>query len=70
MRKPQTQFKVARLMQSLEAGESFHMEGTGRQATHYAAKFGRKITTSICLIIENYKSEKPVVKKAIKITMK
>ena len=69
MRKPQNAFKVAKLMQSLEPGESFYLVGDGRTATHYAAVFGKKIATEVCLIIELYKTEKPKVVKAVKITM-
>jgi len=60
--------RICSLMREMKPGESFYMEATAKLATNYANRFGVKITTQVCLVVENI-STVPVAKRVTKVTV-
>ena len=50
-------------------GKSFYSDKKPRDLTAYASKYGFKIQTSVCILIENANTDKPTTSKITKITI-
>ena len=62
--------KICQLMKTLKTGESFLLEDTSQKATHYATTWGIPVATQTCLLIEGYKTDKPIISKITKVIIK
>jgi len=66
MTKLSKNYKVCHLMKELGPGEGFYLDAPAKVATCYASTFGVKITTQVCLVIEDIAGE-PTIRRITKV---
>ncbi len=60
--------KIMKLITELSPGDSFYTDQAPKVATRYSARYGIKIKTEVCLLIQGY-GNSPKITRITKVTI-
>ena len=68
MTAPPTRAIFKNAMPYLKSGQSVYVESDAKTCTAYASQFSTKITTAVCLLIEDPLSDHPTTRRLTRVT--